>query len=650
MAVHVCRDFVVGSTGSYGNLYALGCFLQGVLGFTQVSAGGRAEFINNLLPVNVLTGSNAQYPGARMYASGGFGFIDVPLQQMEVLPDDEVGSVFGIKRVAVGKPEYLNVLSASTYINAQSFTLGPWGFTGSAVPPGTPYVTQSGGSYFVTSPNAGTRSVVLNLPRERIDVDPVTASVDASGHVGVVPDYPWNPPFGFESLNVITSSGQDVNSLPEGSTWTGYVLAVKSPAFPLANSGLYTVVSTSYSPGFTAASSSVTGTWRIMFDARTLDSASVPFLDTTFTWSVFPPVETIRSGTFGGIANKAYYYFVWNPFTDTTGSRTMVASLVDNSPFDNLWGPPNDLQYHTQGSSYMLRAIYQSPHASGWQVRLAMESLYDRSRSCRGVGMSIAPGFSGANGDFPARGQHLHAPMWWNSTDPTFRGTAVGLNPTLVGDTTIQTGNKGNTNQPQDDYRWRFFAWGDDSTGAVVVCNHNLTRSGDEFAAFGLPEDETRPLPSNTLQRLFVVGQVSSSQGVDWRCGTATVDGIAGMAYSLNPFVGPVSCMMSSYAYAANQLDNSSSIRFDAAAADTPFLGATELISVDLIAGARDTHATPAGAPVMNVEPRRLGRMPIARYGRATGQPTWSTVDASRSWFHTMNGFYLPWGGVAPLP
>ena len=170
------------------------------------------------------------------------------------------------------------------------------------------------------------------------------------------------------------------------------------------------------------------------------------------------------------------------------------------------------------------------------------------------------------------------------------------------------------------------------------------------MTAFGLPEDETFPLPPSSIQRLFVIGKATtnSEDQVDWLCGCTTQDGTTGLAYSLDLKAGPITCVMASYVYASTQDANTNGIRYDTGAGDTPFLSATEVIPVDLIAGTwGNLYASNSAYPqVFNLEPRRMGRFPIARQGRSFGQPKWSTVDTAKQWYHISNGFYLPWGGV----
>jgi len=741
MAIHICRDLIVGSTGSYSNLYAISCFLEGVMGFTRVGSAGRSEWTSGLLPQARFTGSLSRFPGMQMYCSGGVGVVEVPISQLDIVPDDDVGFVYGINGVGVGKPEYLDVTKAATLIATRPWTyLNVWAVTGSTIPPGTPYVTQSMGVYYISYGPFGSLTsgaINMNVPLEQLCTEPVAIFVDDAG---TKPG--WVPGSG-----VPQQPYDDFNSIPSAGVWSEFVIAIRSDTYPSINSGLYRIIDAGRSIGSSVATGSVTGTFKLQFDTRTLDTTSFPIAETNFRFTVFPPVESIYNdldtpfdtdpdndgdvdvagydnnppisahfsgddpgGATGpdfntytytppshgppfrnyygdtapspndlddvtGDLNKASLFYLWNPASEQSypdsvnNPRTRVAALTDRPA--NLWGMPNDGRYHTTGSSYMLRVIYQSPHSSKWQVRLAMESAYDTTDAaaggaCTGVSLSIAPGFSGSGGDFAVRGHHLHGPQWFNTASSSYRGTVVGLNPVVNGgDRTAAAGTAGNQAATGSHYqvppavalnfsgdiRWRFFAWGDDATGTTVVCIRNLKNANEEYVAFGLPEDEPVPLPAHGIQRLFAVGNTFPGQGIDWRCGTYQNDGISGVAYSLDLRRGPVSCTTAPYVYltGVGGSNDSNHQRYDAAAGDNPFTNSSELLPVDLIAGTRMSLNAHGDVDVLPLEPRRLGRYPIARLGRAN-QSTWTTIGSNKDWFHVTNGFYLPWGGMTPLP
>lgn len=311
--------------------------------------------------------------------------------------------------------------------------------------------------------------------------------------------------------------------------------------------------------------------------------------------------------------------------------------------------------------STQTRAIYQSPDPSGYVVRLCLEAGYDVSYAnaitAGGPNLTATPGLSGSSGDFGPRvytsitssaysaNLHLHWPQWNNSylTSPGFGqvGTlTAGDNPNVA-----DIGFGGTHRVAK-----RFYAWGDDSTGTCVVLVSGSTNTSDFMMMFGLPEDETTPLLGSTIQRLFSMGQLVDGQGVDWRTGLQNGDAIMGFAYSADLRAGPIPCSMASYVPMADSHTNGQSSRFDVAAGDTPFLSGSELIDVDLMAGTWSSLFNLSTPDIFAFEPRRLGRVPIARQGRSTGQASWLPVGPDYSWFHTTNGFYMPWGGLLRNP
>jgi len=641
MAVHCCRDLVVGSTGSYSSMYALACFLEGVLGFTRVGAAGRSEWLNNLLPIALQTGGTSG--GDTLSSSAGVGVLTL------------TGSVGGWHVASPqGGTDFILAIKSNTYplVNSGLYRIISAG--GSTITFDTR--TFDSGSVPYADPSF-TWTVFPPVESVFNDLDmPINTDADADGDVDMN-GWDNNP----QLEDHVDSGNSTVQSHPR----------VDSPVIGNTGSPLFLPVY-----GFTNDQT---------LNPNVNAATGVDIIDDYF----------------GYLSNKAFFFYIWNPceadggitaktpaviepnsptyspeyITSATPTKTMVASLLDRPAFNNS---PDDGHYHGQGSYDRLRIIYQSPHSTGWQVRLCLESAYDTGDAsaggaCNGVTLSIAPGFSGSGGDFATGqngGRHLHGALWYNTASSSYRGLTIGLNPDhayadhvapagvlgneyATNNTYVMTSfNAGHIFPPAvhtDDYRWRMYIWGDDVTGAVVVCNRGYFNASDEFAAFGLPEDETVPLQPDPIHRLFVVGQSNYSQGVDWRTGTYQDDGISGVAYSLNPRQGPISCALATYNFVATQGGNNNGIRFDSSAGDTPFLGGSELLPVDLIAGGRDTnYFNSPGPEVLPLEIRRMGRFPIARLGRAN-VGSWTTADSANTWFHTTNGFYLPWGGIRPM-
>lgn len=294
----------------------------------------------------------------------------------------------------------------------------------------------------------------------------------------------------------------------------------------------------------------------------------------------------------------------------------------------------NQYRGRTSGSSTS-RIIMQSSHASAYQVRLTYETATDVSSTlvCRQI-FTIAPGYGGDSiGDFPVGGLHLHTALWKNqSVNNSGAGTVVGFAP----DTTALS---------------RYYFAGDDATGSMVMISRSNSGSSDCFAAFGLPEDEEYPNDTIPVRRLFVHGNANIFNGavgaIDWRSGAVQQYTHGGAAFGYSG--QPIFCAISTYGYLSGQQSLGNGPRFDGSAADNVFLAQTELQTVDLVAGVWDYGDFNGQAQDLFLEPRRMGRFPIARLGRSNFGDFTTATDSGRTWLHCRNGVYIPWyGSILP--
>lgn len=371
------------------------------------------------------------------------------------------------------------------------------------------------------------------------------------------------------------------------------VLALKSNTNPLMNSGIFRV------SGIDIPSNSL-----IMVARSWLDS---PIAETGVTWRLFEN-EGVVTGTFLNGNNG-------NP---EAGALT---------------------KYRGDGVATTSRIILQSPHSSGWQVRICAECVIDTDGSnYLGASCSFAPGTGGNSaGDFANGGQHLHQCQFWNAGASTASVTRIiASQPGMASSTSTIPG--------------RYYMWADDVTGTcMIVCRQHGDSSCQSIVAFGLPEDEEQPLPSNIIHRLFVWGATSrvGSALIHLKTDaanneTGTVRAAMGVAFGLG--YQPITCAAGSWAYATGQAIASGLLN-NSTAADDVYLGASTLFGLDLYAGTYDNTSTSSGTAFQSLEPRRLGRFPFMRRGRENYN-TWSTsVDQSRSYLHLEQGVFCPWSG-----
>lgn len=420
-------------------------------------------------------------------------------------------------------------------------------------------------------------------------------------------------------------------SWPSQNPLLGSWAVLKSNQFPLANSGIFSITDVSSWLSQNAVEIDYRSSSSTLQETSSYVTASV--------WLPSPGSDT-GTGSFG---------------------RGRVRTGTAWSTFNSLKANGDLTQYQGQGSSTYPRVLMKSPSSLNWNVRLALESTATISFggnefvSTAPVFTAI-PGIGGTSGDFvsgqlgSSSSMHLHVPQWFNypyASASAYIGTMPGLDCLTI----ATTGSSGVGPQNGTQVSYRFYAWADDSTGTCVVMLRNQSSSSHTFMMFGQPEDETPAAGSGVIQRLFVVGQTqaAANAGIDWRCGPAKTEGVSGIAYSLDNRGGPISCTMASLACAAVAASNSSSIRFDVAAGDTPFLSATELVSSDLYAGTFDNNRNYSDNAIFPIEPRRMGKVPFVRFGRVTGQSTWATADTTMQWLHVLGGMYVPWGGITGL-
>lgn len=403
------------------------------------------------------------------------------------------------------------------------------------------------------------------------------------------------------SINFGTSGTYSAVGIPSASHIVtalniGSILTLRSDLYPRHNSGLFRIQS------IDAVNN------RYIVDYRAAENP--PVETNTLTWKIWVPESIIPSA---------------DP-TTTIGSA-----------------PNGTSGYQSRGSYIGKRIIMQSPHSSSWQVRYCYESSTDRNNF--NVQASVAPGFNGdAAGDFPAKTfdtsnivEHLHGPMYFDTSfSSSLGGSAMGIE--------AATTSISNLDAPSAIIR--FYAWGDSVSGSALFLTRGVSSYGNAWHGFGLAEEDA-PLPKRTAARLFVFGRgggTRMSTSVRWDNGPAA--DMATFVSFGDRVLAPVSCVFAMYDYIANP--GSTGIKAETLATDNALLGYTELQKVDMYAGTIDTSkGTSSTDAIYDFEPRRIGSVPIARIGRSNFG-TWSlTNDASKSWFHALNGVFLPWTGPA---
>lgn len=372
----------------------------------------------------------------------------------------------------------------------------------------------------------------------------------------------------------------------------GKILVLKSRNFPLANSGLFRVLSGSVA-----------------------DNAFI--VDYRTPGGTFPPIET-------GSLSGSLDWQLWNGEGSFATSEVYASNGLASG------------HYRTWGSSTYPRLIMQSPF--GWHVRLCLESADDRwNIGDWRTGNTVTVGMSGnIAGDWSVGGETTHAGAFWDDgVNASRKGNQCGIDPLLAGFAAWTSG------------QWRVFMWGDDQTGSVYFVNRNVTVGSNAMCIFGMPENEPQPPPARLIHRLFTIGdsQQGNPGGPTWNIGTQNEYSYSGQAYG---FVNqPVSCVMSSYHIIYTDAAPRAQVT-----SDNPVLKATEVIPVELLAATWLTQYIRGNVPGQNMslEPRKMGLVPMVRQGRNNFASWTTSTDPGRTWFHVNDGMYLPWGGLAVLP
>lgn len=280
--------------------------------------------------------------------------------------------------------------------------------------------------------------------------------------------------------------------------------------------------------------------------------------------------------------------------------------------------------YGGTGASVTPRIILQSPHATGWQIRICNEATSESPINIFNAGCSpitAAPGFGGnSSGDYPIGGECLHSNIFFDKNGVTgvdyICGNGFGDDVGAVG--------------PQ--HRYTFV--GDDTGQSVHMFARrllNATGPRSIYVVFGLPDNEPTPLPFKNIRRLFVLasarGDVGNGQVNDVALNVGYTNSVSmhGCAFHDTP----ISAHPSQLAYVTNN-NQLAGPTFDASAGDSPFTSATELMPVDITAGTIFSWA--GGSPVQAFPfySKCMGSIPIMRNGRANfGAYTLTTDNAS---------------------
>lgn len=414
----------------------------------------------------------------------------------------------------------------------------------------------------------------------------------------------------------------------------GRILVLKSSAFPTKNSGCFKITGINV------------GSNRYIIDYRSTENPPVE-LANSMDWWLYE-IENVASGAF--VTNTYGSYTIQNatntsPIVCTTNSHGFmqgqiisITGATGNTAVNGTWtitvlsnttfslngstgngtyslssGTARPQGYQAGENSSSSRIILQSPHATGWQVRMALE--YANTNLSR---VSFAVGLGGNSlGNFAIGGQHTHVAQYFN------------VNPVISTDYTGLSVGGGTTNNAG-----RCTIMGDDGGQSVFLYVRTLASTNNGFIAFGVPDNEQSP-SSVAAERIYCYGSngySTSSQdfrGIQLRMGT---NSNVGLAFKNGK---PDICSLSGWA----NLEGTPTITaptFTSSAADSPFTSATELLPLEVWGGVladigqSSGTITTGAVPPFNFNQRYLGTPSYLRNGRTNfGDFTLSTDDVT---------------------
>ena len=572
MAIHLCRDYLTQNVSTanrqYISSYITSIFLRRVLGYSYV---GDTNYPINALG-NLLISTGDSTPTA---ASPTFS-VNTKAGIANNGANIEVSIPVGIKGVASADVGRMLFLKSSLYptrnsgaflitsIQQGNATTIAAGSNGASLPQGTINVTSTTG--FPTSgtiyigPSTTTTTVVVLTGTFTLTVGSTTG-FPSSGNLTVL-STTGTQTVAYTGLTASTFTGCTGGS---GSTFAGGTVTTSNNIQTITYTGITgtTFTGCTGGTGTLITGEPVYNQNKYVIDYRGNGELSLPESTDTVPWYLYDKDINcpINGASNGGAGYKGY------------------------------------------GASTTPRIILQSPHGTGWQVRICNEVSSDHSTDFCTNAITFCPGFNGDSaGDFLIGGKHLHGALYNNSTNSLFNtGTGCG--------DSASTG-------PQ----YRYTLVGDDTGQNFHIFARrplNATTPRSFYLSFGMPDNEPSPLPIDNTERLYALGNARSND-TGGNFGLNDISLSVGTAGSSNPIIqgasfrhAPISCSPSLWTYltGVNQL---ASGMYDASAGDCPFTSATELLPVDLVVGTVGTWlgSTSTG---LQFNPRVIGKLTLIK-------------------------------------
>lgn len=587
MTVHISRDYSSGATGYFSNKfftpfgYSLALFLHKILGYSVVG-------------------------------SWGFGI-------------NSTARAFTITAATTNNPTTITTNAAHGLSTGDVVTVS--GASGFSIPINGTWMVQTVNATQVillnSAPNAGTYAANSGTLNTGMFVASGSGATGASINItGATSVYQVGIPVAARTL---------VNSAaPTGDI--GRMLVLKSSLYPTKNSGIFkiTAVDTVTNRATIDYRSSdtpppETGTitwWEYEIETQVSNYIENPGLGAnlqiTAATNTTPITITFTSSTpgfttgntilvTGGTGNTGVNGTWTITQVNGTNNQYVLNGSVGNGTYTANSAVANIVGYFGDGYYYNSRIILQSPHASGWQTRIAYEPV------ATGVPyVSVSVGMNGNSfGDWTTGGVTSYIPAFFN----TF-ATGVYVNTTTGG------------GHPTIANRYTFV--GDDGGQGVFMYTRSLGAGASGLLSMGIPDNEPTPTAPNTDRAYVYSGMQTNSvgdfSGIQLRTMQSgdTINGNIGATFHSGL---PELVTLTSWSPLEGQHNTfngivANSFFYSANAADSPFTGTTEVMPVEVWGGfttdpSLNIPQPSAGAVAYGYNQRFMGTAPFIRNGRA---------------------------------
>lgn len=416
------------------------------------------------------------------------------------------------------------------------------------------------------------------------------------------------------------------------------MLVLKSNLYPTKNSGIFkiTAVNTatnSYTVDYRATDTPIS-------ENGTLDWWLYEVETQACNYMQLPDTSRFSGVGITAASNTTPIQITFNPNTYcgfATGQKVTISGVGGNTNANGTWtitfvNSTNILLNASSGNgaytsggtisragytggeslSYNSKIILQSPHASGWQTRIAVEQ-FNNPNTIAYTSITVGSGGT-AQGDWVAGGVTTHTGAFFDINIP--------LGSPYVN---TVTGSANASNAP------RVTIVGDDGGQAVFCYCKNQTGGSNGLLLMGVPDNEPSPAPVNS-NRMFAysgcTAQSSDYGGIQMRGGTSFN---TGFTYRDTQ---PEMCMISGWAN-MDGVSGTSPV-YSANAGDCPFTGTTEVLPWEIWAGVLNDPALglPTGSNGLPIyysfNQRFMGTAPFLRQGRTNfGTFTLSTDNTA---------------------